>query len=308
MLLQLPPEKLSSAEDLSVNFVWSLGGTNAIEARFVRRTDDYFIVYLSSHTGCNQACRFCHLTATKQVEMQEVSLDDFLVQADAVFAHYDEQIRLGLQVAANTVHFNWMARGEPFLNSVVLNEHKQLFEALRFRAHIRKLNVKFKISSIFPKDTPLVSLNNVMNQPDVRTYYSLYSLDNSFRKRWLPKAHPPMEVLDWIGENHRTAEKPYDMALHWAFIAGENDSQAQVKAIVDAVEERQIDTKFNLVRYNPYSPAQGAESSEEVLLDRLSLIRTVINKGTTRMIARVGFDVRASCGMFLHPSEHSKDE
>ena len=89
MLIRQAPEVLRSKEDLSVNFVWPLEGTDAIEARFVRRTDDYFIVYLSSHTGCNQACRFCHLTATKQVSMQDVTLDDFLVQADAVLAYYD---------------------------------------------------------------------------------------------------------------------------------------------------------------------------------------------------------------------------
>ena len=304
MLISQVPEILRSKEDLSVNFVWALGGTDAIEARFVRRTDDYFIVYLSSHTGCNQACRFCHLTATKQVSMQEATLDDFLVQADAVLAYYDEQVRSGQQPKANKVHFNWMARGEPFMNSVILNQHKELFEALAFRAKIRRLTVDFKLSSIFPSATPLDQVVGAMSQPNVRTYYSLYSLDTQFRKRWVPKAHEPITVLDWLGENHRTSATPLDIALHWAFIAGENDSAEGVKAIADAIEARGIHAKFNLVRYNPFSSAQGEESTDEVLMDRLEVMRVCADQVGTRMVPRVGFDVRASCGMFVHPSEH----
>lgn len=305
MLIQQPPEILRSQEDRSVNFVWTLGGTDAIEARFVQRSDDYFIVYLSSHTGCNQACRFCHLTATKQVSMQDVTLDDFLVQADAVLAYYDEEVRSGRQVAAGRVHFNWMARGEPFLNPVVLNQYKELFEALTFRAKIRRLAVAFNLSSIFPNETPLEKMVGPMSYPNVRTYYSLYSLDTNFRKRWVPKAHDPVEVLDWIGQNHRESSTPYEIALHWAFIAGQNDSAEGVQAIADAVEKRGIHAKFNLVRYNPYSQAQGEESAESVLIDRLELMRSCADQVGTRMVPRVGFDVRASCGMFVHPGEHA---
>ena len=303
MLIRQAPEVLRSKEDLSVNFVWPLQGTDAIEARFVRRTDDYFIVYLSSHTGCNQACRFCHLTATKQVSMQDVTLDDFLVQADAVLAYYDEEVRSGRQPAAQKVHFNWMARGEPFLNPVVLHQSKELFDALAFRAKIRRLNVEFKLSSIFPNATPLADMVEAMSYPNVRTYYSLYSLDTQFRKRWIPKAHDPIAVLDWLGNNHRTQKPPLDIALHWAFIAGQNDSAEGVQAIAEAVEARGLHAKFNLVRYNPFSSAQGEESAEGVLLDRLELMRSCMDQVNTRMVPRVGFDVRASCGMFAHPSE-----
>ena len=308
MLIAQPPEILRSKEDLSVNFVWALGGTDAIEARFVRRTDDYFIVYLSSHTGCNQACRFCHLTATKQVSMQDATFDDFLVQADAVLAYYDEQVRTGQQPKATKVHFNWMARGEPFMNPVVLRQHKELFEALAFRAKIRRLTVDFKLSSIFPNATPLADLVGAMSQPNVRTYYSLYSLDPQFRKRWVPKAHDPVAVLDWLGDNHRNAEAPLDIALHWAFIAGQNDSAEGVKAIADAIDARGIHAKFNLVRYNPFSSAQGEESTDEVLMDRLEVMRACADQVGTRMVPRVGFDVRASCGMFVHPSEHLSEK
>ena len=88
-------------------------------------------VYVSSHSGCNQACRFCHLTATKQVGMSPAALDDLLTQVDAVFGYYDQQIRTGSQPPAQRVNINWMARGEPLLNdTLVVNGGKELLDAL----------------------------------------------------------------------------------------------------------------------------------------------------------------------------------
>src|SRR5262245_32866160 len=59
-----------------------------IDARYVCRRPDDFVLYLSSQTGCDQACRMCHLTATGQTRLRAVTHEEFLVQADTVLGYY----------------------------------------------------------------------------------------------------------------------------------------------------------------------------------------------------------------------------
>lgn len=75
------PEILHSQEDASVNFIWRGEYPGMLEARYVRRSPEYFVCYLSSQSGCKQACRFCHLTATKQTSLIDVPIADILNQA-----------------------------------------------------------------------------------------------------------------------------------------------------------------------------------------------------------------------------------
>ena len=56
-----PSLVLTSTQDESINYIFK-EKEGQFEARYVQRVPEYAIVYLSSHTGCNYNCRFCHLT------------------------------------------------------------------------------------------------------------------------------------------------------------------------------------------------------------------------------------------------------
>jgi 23S rRNA (adenine2503-C2)-methyltransferase len=281
-----------SALDASVN--WDRAAdVGRIEARYVRRCPDYFVVYLSSQTGCVQACRMCHLTATGQTRLRDVTVRELLDQARTVLDHYRREC-----APARVVHFNFMARGEPLANRELLAHGDELLARLSELAVALNLRPKHLISTIYPKELASRPLEEVFvtQHPDI--YYSIYSMSERFRRRWLPKAVPAEMALDRLASWQRSTHKL--VSLHHAYIAGENDSEADVEAICDAVEERNLLVHVNLVRYNPHDPARhGVEPPEEVVQRNAAIYRARLPTARVSIIARVGFDVAASCGMFL---------
>lgn len=295
---------LHSKEDASVNFVMP----NGLESRFVHRpTTDYFIVYLSSHRGCDQACRFCHLTQTKQTDMTPATMTEYNQQIKSVTDHYMSLLGNEKVPFLKKIHFNWMARGEPLLNPAIQHSWKFLSsDCLRAAASVGIYNAKLNISTIMPDiENPLINFYTSEIAP--RIYYSLYSVNPQFRKRWLPKAMEPLMALKHLREYQMyredlTAEET-EVILHWAFIKGQNDSKEDVDKIIDLVDKVGLKTRFNLVRYNPYSIAQGTESSEEIIQERFKQLSSSMKMSGSKIVGRVGRDVFASCGTFINLNE-----
>jgi 23S rRNA (adenine2503-C2)-methyltransferase len=286
---------LKSREDDSVNFVQDMEDGGKIEARFVQRSPDYFIVYLSSHTGCNKSCRFCHLTATGQTTMTPVSLSEYISQGRVVLSYYKRLLEEG-HPAATKVHFNFMARGEPLSNPNFLMHSNELFNVLGEMAEELGLEASFKVSSIIPDDFN-GDLEHVLRDPRSMLYYSLYSMDAGFRKRWLPKSMNPFDGLARVKQYQMVTNRP--VALHWAFIKGENDSRESVEMIHTVIRGLNLKVKFNVVRYNPFNE-KSSETPEEEIQDLFKILEPLTASGqTSRIVPRVGFDVKASCGMFV---------
>lgn len=279
---------LNSNLDQSVNFVEDqLVGF--LESRFVRKCDDYFICYLSSQTGCNRLCKFCHLTATNQTRYTDSTYYDFLSQATQVFAHYQGQKE------ARYVHFNFMARGEPLANNHLLSDADSILWALGSLAKQQNLAAKFNISTILPK-TFKYDLKDIFRIVHPTIYYSLYSVREEFRREWLPSAMPVAEALDRLRDYQQYSKKI--IKVHFAFIRGQNDSREDLLDMCNHLNSRGLHVEFNVVRYNPASSEQGEESPEDVVQRNTELLREHLN-GKVQIIPRVGYDVNASCGMFV---------
>lgn len=287
-------ERHQSQIDASINYVEDYG-KSFVEARYVKREDDQTIAYLSSHNGCLMACRFCHLTATKQTEMLDVTVEG-----------YGEQLKHILKgsVPTNRLNINFMARGEPLQNKNVLDRWPEITKRMseihfaNWGGIAQMRHKKINISTIIPKETVLegylaedvfrISDKGRTIDAEVNIYWSLYSLSEKFRKRWMPKAATPkqgMLFLEGFPEDQ--------IVIHMAFIDGENDSMEDIRDIRNFLGDNfSTMPKINIVRYNPYSKKYGEESKN--ILD--------IQEGlgdTCKIVDRVGFDVKASCGMFL---------
>lgn len=281
--------KLTSKLDASVNFVFD----NGQEARYVER-DDYFIVYLSSHGGCNKACRFCHLTQTNQIEFVPSTIEELTNQFNHVFAHYIELMEIGNK-PPKKMHINFMARGEPLSHPGLTGYWPALTRHWVDTANLFGIvQVKVKISTIIPRYATNLDFEGAI-LPDL--YYSLYSMNPVFRKRWLPNARDPSRASYKLKEwQVRTGGR---VVLHGALIANENDSIEDAKKIVDFLELDRLKVDVNIVRYNPYSEAQGVESSELQRAAYIEILKKSPNISRIKVVDRVGTDVYASCGMFI---------
>jgi 23S rRNA (adenine2503-C2)-methyltransferase len=284
-------EVLNSQLDRSVNFVEEqLVGF--LESRFVRKCDDYFVAYLSSQTGCNRGCTFCHLTVTGQTSFVDSSHNDFMAQAIQIFKHYRNETK-----RAKYMHYSFMARGEPLANKILLESGDELLSKLGQVAKEEGLPAKFNISTIMPL-TLKKSLIDVFHYVNPTLYYSLYSTNQEWRNKWMPAALPVDEAVSRLKEYQKFSKKI--LKIHHPFIAGENDSEEEVNAVCDVLEKHNLICEFNLVRYNPASSEQGVESSEEIINRNVGIIQNRFNfNSKVQIIPRVGFDVKASCGMFV---------
>ena len=237
----------------------------------------------------------CHLTATGQTHLRDATFGEMIEQARTVLDYYRHETS-----AARSVHFNFMVRGEPLANRALLSNADGLLGQLSRRAVGLGLRPRHLVSTIYPKELGNRPLEDIFvtHHPDI--YYSIYSMSDRFRRRWLPQALPAEAALDRLTSWQRSTYKI--VSLHHAYIAGENDTESDVHAICDALEERGLMVHVNIVRYNPFDPSRhGVEPPEEVIERNAAIYRSRLPNAHVSVIARVGYDVAASCGMFFGP-------
>lgn len=287
---------LKSATDESVNFVQPKGD-GFFESRYVRRADDYIVCYLSSHSGCNRGCRMCHLTATQQTMFEHATAEDYSNQAKLVLNHYAAVTVRGRLLAAN-VNFAWMSRGEPLANEHLIHDPDRVFSLLYKLACRHSLHAKFNISTIMPRTLDRVGrLVDIFTFVTPTIYYSLYSVDSTFRAKWLPAAMPVEEALADLKRYQDFSKKI--LKIHFALIEGENDKAGQIIDCIEAIQRHQLVVEVNLVRYNPPGPDAGKEASEGAYKQAEALFKSAFGPAHVQTVQRVGFDVKASCGMFV---------
>lgn len=285
-------KKLVSNIDESINFVTE-SSVGYLESRYVRRVDDYFIVYLSSQSGCAQGCRMCHLTASNQRAYVDTTKAQFISQARLVLDHYRTKL------PAQKMHYNYMARGEPLDSQVLLSSSGAIFSELNeLAASYGDIEIKHVISTIMPTSLSDKSLCQIFNdaiKPEI--YYSLYTLNEATRRTWLPNAMPAALALQKLKEWQDFTGKR--SKIHYAFIKGVNDSRQDIEDICYAIKQNSLTVDFNVVRYNPFSDRYGEESDIEVIERNIDLIKTLMPESCVQLVKKVGLDVKASCGMFV---------
>lgn len=285
--------------DASVNWTRPHASGGMVETRYVNREGgDHFVCYLSSQTGCAQACRMCHLTQTGQNRgVTDLTIGEIVEQARIVLDYHDS---LGIK-SPDLVHFAFMARGEPLANrELVLDSERLFLELAEVAREYDVFRMKFLISTILPDTFPLHSLDAAFPVVRPEIYYSLYSVDHDFRNKWLPRAISAPTGLKLLADWAKHARKV--PKIHFCFIEGENSSITQLHRLIEAIKSVRLHADFNIVRYNPANDThrEPCEATVIALVDRL---RYAFPDSRVDLVPRVGFDVKASCGMFVQPTD-----
>jgi adenine C2-methylase RlmN of 23S rRNA A2503 and tRNA A37 len=119
----------------------------------------------------------------------------------------------------------------------------------------------------------------------------MYSTNQYWRDIWMPAAMKVDDAIAQLQEYQKSSKKI--VKVHGAFISGENDSKFDIDSMIQVLDKLQVE--FNIVRYNPYSLEQGTESPH---IDEIA--RTLSLYMPTKIIPKVGWDIKASCGMFIN--------
>ncbi len=167
---------------------------------------------------------------------------------------------------------------------LVLDHHDALAATGRVRADTVNFAWVGHLVDLFTFVTPTI-------------YYSLYSVNDTFRAKWLPAAMPVEEALADLKLYQDFSKKI--VKIHFALIDGENDSTGQIIDCIEAIQRHRLVVEVNLVRYNPPSPDAGKEASEDAYKQAEALFKAAFGSAHVQTVQRVGFDVKASCGMFV---------
>lgn len=295
--------RLVSKLDSSVNFVSDFG-KSLIECRYVRRHDNYISVYLSSHNGCTMRCKFCWLTNTSQISFKHCDIQIYKAQFNEVLKYaktIDGKSSVGVHI-----NINLMARGEPLANKYLIKNYPDFYETMETCINTYNYkSLKINLSTIMPYTIYDRNLVSIFGCYPVHIYYSLYSFNPHFRRKWMPNAIEPNHALQKLRE---LAELDNPITIHFALIKGENDKLEEVKELAKKVDSYKFPyIKFNVVRFNPHESLQYEETDPERMDEIFSILNGVSKNdnesyvigNNSRVVPRIGKDVYASCGMFI---------
>ena len=261
-----PVRILKSKLDKSVNWITPFK-KGSIETRYVRKKDDYIIGYVSSSIGCNQGCKQCFLTQQKQTEMYHVTPNMFADQIKLVIDHYKNNDDDGL---ANRININFMARGDAFVNKHIVNTYPEVYDAISKPCKEANLNPKMNISTIMPYTVKYRTLQSIFKDRPAHLYYSLYSINDEYRRKWMPGSIDWKLALDKIKDYQDNGGEI--VTFHWAFIEGENDKLEDVLKMAEILKEYKFNAKFNLVRYNNHNNLPYKETSIEKMNELFKIV------------------------------------
>lgn len=235
---------------------------------FYNKAADICDICVSCMAGCTMKCKFCAASYTKQPDGRKLNSHEILAQISIMLDN-----RLENLTPNTSLKLGAMGNGEPFDNlENVLNG----FYAF---SKISPLPINcFNFSTIGLLNIRLDSLKKLSEKTHVpvKLQYSLYTLDDSLRKKLIPEGDRIKNVVKKL--DLFAKETGFPVKYNIPLIKGINDNKDQLNEIANFILEKPTLRKLKLSYYNtfPDSPFQNC-SDEELLLAKKFLLPLGIN-------------------------------
>lgn len=273
---------IQRSSDGTRKYLWRLADGVLVESVGIP-TDERLTVCFSTQAGCAMRCSFC---ATGRGGFVRDLLPGEMAWQVALVAQ-DFGLRASGAVA--------MGQGEPF------NAYEATLGGLRLMNHPHGLGIGARHLTVSTSGV-VPGIDRLAREPEQFTLaVSLHSAVQATRDRLMPGVRRwqlPRLREALISYAERTGRRP---TLEYALIAGENDTPAEVDALVAFA--RGWLCHVNLIPVNPVTGAQTARPAEAKVAEVAAALRRAGVEATVRV--ERGADIDAACGQL---TQRHRDE
>lgn len=314
---------IRSTYEPSTNFLLQYG-KGVIEARYVRKVTrsegiqsildpllnkkakGYVACYVSSHNGCSMGCAMCHLTHNQDTSMKHVDIPTYLLQIQTVLDHYKKVTSDGIPenereepASDNRCNVNFMSKGDALANKNMVFKYPELYKGMESLCARYNLTVKPNISTIMPYTVKDRHLHEIFEDYPAYLYYSLYSINPEFRKKWLPNAIPFHDALQKLKIFQEARKDKPIITFHWSIIKGQNDYVEEAKEMAKILKGYDFHAKLNIVRFNPHPNVSDLEADPERIDEIFNILNGVFKSNQSYIVPRLDVKTKTPCGMFV---------
>lgn len=276
----------------ATKFVFLTYENLAVEATYINKHDNKHIICLPSQTSCSMGCQFCHITdIASQIVNRNLSAIELFEMASIIYKE------LSLETNPQTLLISIMGCGEPLANTDNLILFMYLLRLSVIRENFKVSKLRFAVATSMPKAylkefeqfVEKVKQHNL----DVKLHLSLHYTDSEVRKAWMPTSISVEDSIDLLDYYKRETKCPTE--IHYALIAGVNDTLTDCNALKDLVVGLDIPIKF--LAFNEKSTLTAKRST----LDVYEQFKDVLEKCgiTTEYYIPPAQDIGGSCGQLL---------
>lgn len=273
-------QKLVSAVDGTIKYLFSLHDGNCIESVFMRYKHGNTLC-ISTQVGCRMGCAFCASTIGGRV--RNLDVDELIGQIISAERDTGEHI-------SNIV---MMGIGEP------LDNYDNVLKFLKLVNHEKGKNIGYRHISLSTCGIVDKIYALAKENLPITLSISLHSCDNRTRSTIMPinNKYNISELILACAEYYKSSTRR--ISFEYTLISGKNDSINDAHALARLLNNKlratvKMPVHVNLIPVNAVSETSFTPSNK----DRVALFAKILeNNGISATIRRrLGVDIDASCG------------